>query len=366
MRIAKISITKLFGIFDYEVPLNLEDRITVIYGPNGCGKTVLLEAIHALFVGRYEKLAAVPWKTLSVDFDDGGRFTITKRDGREGFLLAAVEYTPPNGERQTESEFWLMRTSLRQDTSDAELQYRVPGLARVTTRSWLYEPTGELLDHGELVDRFPDRLEDLRDEGWQVPWMVQLMQSVGVHLIGLRRLLTYAPLSPGRAPEGDEERLSLVSTLERYSEQLKGSIQAALAEDDASKTSTGSDQLARRLDLLATMINSRFLYKQLYVSKEDGLFFRTSSGADLNPNSLSSGEQQQLLLLYELIFRLEKGTLVLIDEPELSLHVYWQQLFLKDLQKIARLAELDFIVATHSPQIIHDRWDLAVELKGPE
>lgn len=57
---------------------------------------------------------------------------------------------------------------------------------------------------------------------------------------------------------------------------------------------------------------------------------------------------------------------MLIDEPELSLHVGWQVEFLKDLQEIIELADLDILMATHSPDIIQDRWDLTVELKRPE
>jgi predicted ATP-binding protein involved in virulence len=82
--------------------------------------------------------------------------------------------------------------------------------------------------------------------------------------------------------------------------------------------------------------------------------------------SLSSGEQHELVLLYELLFKVNPDSLILIDEPELSLHIAWQQQFLQDLQKITQLASFDVLIATHSPQIIHDRWDLTVELKGPE
>ena len=44
----------------------------------------------------------------------------------------------------------------------------------------------------------------------------------------------------------------------------------------------------------------------------------------------------------------------------------WQQLFLNDLEEITKLVGFDVLIATHSPQIINDRWDLTVELKGPE
>ncbi|MEI6044538.1 MAG: hypothetical protein WCS37_09300, partial [Chloroflexota bacterium] len=40
--------------------------------------------------------------------------------------------------------------------------------------------------------------------------------------------------------------------------------------------------------------------------------------------------------------------------------------FLKDLQEIIKLTDFDIIVATHSPDIIGNRWDLTVALKGPD
>ena len=66
-----------------------------------------------------------------------------------------------------------------------------------------------------------------------------------------------------------------------------------------------------------------------------------------------------------LLFRTKKDTLVLIDEPEISLHVVWQQEFLEDLAKITELASFDVLIATHSPELIHKRWDLTVELRSP-
>ena len=126
------------------------------------------------------------------------------------------------------------------------------------------------------------------------------------------------------------------------------------------------EEIASRIELLKRIVNSRFLYKKLEVNSESGFVLRSSRGETLRPRDLSSGEQHELVLAYELLFKVEKNSLILIDEPELSLHVAWQQQFLRDLGEIAGLASLDFLVATHSPQIIHDQWDIAIELKGPQ
>ena len=135
---------------------------------------------------------------------------------------------------------------------------------------------------------------------------------------------------------------------------------------DAEEKLSVFDKIADKIDLFKQIINERFRYNKMTISKQDGFSFVTMDDRPLPVTSLSSGEQHELVLLYELLFKVNPDSLILIDEPELSLHVAWQQQFLQDLQEITQLASFDVLIATHSPQIIHDRWDLTVELKGPE
>ena len=67
-------------------------------------------------------------------------------------------------------------------------------------------------------------------------------------------------------------------------------------------------------------------------------------------------------MLYDLIIQAQKSTIILIDEPEISLHIAWQQRFIEIVQKIAKCYGYQVIIATHSPAIIYDRWDLALTL----
>ena len=81
-------------------------------------------------------------------------------------------------------------------------------------------------------------------------------------------------------------------------------------------------------------------------------------------SSLSSGEQNLLLMIFDLIFDAQESSLILIDEPEISLHISWQNKFLKYVYEIKDIYQFDVIVATHSPDIIYDHWDWTVAL-GP-
>jgi predicted ATP-binding protein involved in virulence len=145
----------------------------------------------------------------------------------------------------------------------------------------------------------------------------------------------------------DETRASVLSVYVR-------DVQEKLAVFDA---------LAAKIDLFKSIINRRFNHKNMAISKENGITFTTDSGQPLHATSLSSGEQHEVVMLYELLFKVRPDSLILIDEPEISLHVAWQEEFLRDLQEMTQLSSFDVLIATHSPQIISDRWDLTVELQ---
>lgn len=101
-------------------------------------------------------------------------------------------------------------------------------------------------------------------------------------------------------------------------------------------------------------------------STRQGLTARTSSGARLELDTLSSGEQHELVLLYDLLFKVSPNALILIDEPELSLHISWQKRFLDDLLQIVQISSCDVLLATHSIFIAGDRPDLMVALSEAE
>lgn len=75
-------------------------------------------------------------------------------------------------------------------------------------------------------------------------------------------------------------------------------------------------------------------------------------------NYLSSGEQQILILFSYIAFNSKDGKIFIIDEPELSLHIKWQEDFLEKLDKITPKST-QLILATHSPILAGKRKDKA-------
>jgi predicted ATPase len=77
---------------------------------------------------------------------------------------------------------------------------------------------------------------------------------------------------------------------------------------------------------------------------------------------LSSGEQHLIVLLGKLLFGTEKGSLVLIDEPEISLHPYWLERIAAIFENIQNLRDFKLVVATHSPSLVENRLENVIEL----
>lgn len=76
------------------------------------------------------------------------------------------------------------------------------------------------------------------------------------------------------------------------------------------------------------------------------------AGESVDLTHASSGQQQMLCSIFGLAAALEDHSLVLIDEPELSLHPRWQMSFLKHLETaLEAVQECHVIIATHSPLI---------------
>jgi predicted ATP-binding protein involved in virulence len=441
MRITEISIEGLFSIFNHPIALNQEERITIIYGLNGFGKTSILRVIDGVFNTNYSAIRSIPFKKFDIKFDDKSILSIVKANPKKNGK-SEIEVSLAKGK---DTKKFQLKPISKEDINFpvGRLEALVPNLERVGSSTWVDYITGERLELEDVFNRysnyFPKEyfyqmgLFDDVEARKNPEWFIKLIRSIDVHFIKTERLhmivnadkrfrekgvslqsvvskysnelkhkigeriREYASLSqsldssfPIRLVKEkshnleDEELRNKLQDIERKSNDLTSAglldknqksevptefnqtnkmALALYAEDNLKKLGV-FDDIAEKVEIFKESINNRFQYKKISVNKDSGITFTTNDNQDLSLESLSSGEQHELVLFYEFLFNVKPNSLVLIDEPEISLHVAWQAQFLKDLQKVTENAKFDVLLATHSPQIIADRWDLTVELKG--
>lgn len=81
-------------------------------------------------------------------------------------------------------------------------------------------------------------------------------------------------------------------------------------------------------------------------------------GDTLYPYQLSSGEKQMLVILLTVLVQDNRRGVLFMDEPEVSLHVEWQQRLISLIRELN--PNVQIVLTTHSPAMIMDGWMDAV------
>jgi len=131
-------------------------------------------------------------------------------------------------------------------------------------------------------------------------------------------------------------------------------------EDSRKKLST-FDEVYKRVSLFKHLVNKKLWRKSVSVSRDTGISI-FSEKERLDITQLSSGEKHEFVMLFRLIFETPENSIVLIDEPEISLHVVWQLEFMSDLREIQSISPFQAIIATHSPQVSQGWDDITFDL----
>jgi predicted ATP-binding protein involved in virulence len=339
MNLSRIKIEKLFGQFDYDIKLNQDEGITILTGPNGYGKTTILNIIWNLFT------------TGSFSHCSGGTITLF-----DGSVDRELRFPENLNEIKNKISVYLIKDQRIKKTVMEEK----PG-------SVVYEKGEKTKDVIRILSQeLKDYIAEIRakeDEKAKA-----LNADYAERLFGLKKTI------PKPEFEGRYKKLMFrYQMLQRYKiyknnlteAKYEGENQKALSlylEDWEARIAI-YDKLLIKIALFLSAINGKsFTNKTFTVNAEEGFCFSTNDGKPLQLTDLSSGEQNQIIILYELLFKVSPGSLVLIDEPETSMHIAWQIGFLQDIKNGVEISGLSFIIATHSPDIINDKMDLCVDL----
>jgi predicted ATPase len=393
VRVRQIVIEGLFGQYTHRIPLSEQDRVTILHGRNGVGKTITLSMIAALLSGNQsgiEQLKEWPFDTMQIEFSDdtfveARQQTASEpkdkpRRGRRSNARKRrnLEISWPNWPESPEDVITASETAL--DATYFRLVDRVK-VHYVNTHRLDTERTEDEFGLSTSVSAMAKICADMVSRINEVDVAYRETSSSLDDNFAARLFASppNAAIDPGglatrnEALEHERSRLREIGLLAEAKtsfhpnnlDKTKQAMFAVYLEDNEKKLAVFKD-LADRAEILLDVLNSKLAPKRVRLDSGAGYQVYSHDNQPLDLEWLSSGEQHEFVLLHNLLFHVEPGSLLLIDEPELSLHVTWQNEFLEDLIRIAKMIGFDAIIATHSPYIVGSRRDLMVQLGAPE
>jgi len=127
-------------------------------------------------------------------------------------------------------------------------------------------------------------------------------------------------------------------------------------QNEAKKFSEKAERFNQRTKILFETINQLFERsgKKILMHPEIDVVSVYRGDELLLYPQLSSGEKQLLIILFKVFLLDEHPSILLLDEPENSLHIEWQHQLIDVIRKLNPNSQL--IISTHSPSIFGDGW----------
>ena len=410
--IRRFAVRNLWGHRHYDIPF--DDDVNVIIGPNASGKTTIINIIYDSIAGNLSRLAQTHFDEVIINLrsfhgDIEHELQILRSEEALVFRLDGEQCripVPPLAQIRDElryEDFPIMRyippsrRMVLRNLQD-EIRQLVPAV-------WLPVSRRLPMAEDEEIERRARRRIPLESVDECLSGVIDALQryrqSLNAELSELRRKFQWYALEnilydkqldgdfprlPSFLPPSADDEQSLIKAFRDVgldNEAIMGRItehfaaaRRAYSNLNSKKPEIGAvfiiplinrtrsiAQFAQNLEnqrenLFASLhafediVNSFFNEKRIQITEQGVLeVIPSRRGAEaIGWRDLSSGEKQILILLIQALLSERAPMVYVADEPELSLHVTWQEKLLKALTDLA--GRCQFIVATHSPDIV--------------
>lgn len=425
MTISNIHIENLHGLYNYDISFPEGQNVTIITGPNGYGKTTILKIIsHILdckfwffYFFEFKKICLVFSNQRSLEIEKVPNETDQKEDDeievvnkRESIVISLyisqteIEkfsfgsnytyrllryYARPvwsrdidniDLEKILEKEYVLDNDSYLNSVGkntliflqeQKSLYIREQRILSTDTKLYTHEirrnfSTNEYeinIISRELKDSFEQKQREFAIKSQEI-------DATFIDRLISQEQYIYLP------QEFEEKRKKLNEKIEKYKkygltpnvklpQDYPDELQKVLSlyiNDMEAKLSV-YDEFYTKLNLFDLFVSNKSLSnKKIELNDSNGINVINDNNEIIPLCRLSSGEQNILILYYKLIFSLTSNSILLIDEPENSLHVSWVTNMLADYQRVADSLHCQIIIATHSFSFINGQWDITFDL----
>lgn len=368
--LSTIRIEGLYGLHSYELDLHPEKKPYIfLTGPNAYGKTSLLRMLASLYHQDFRELSTIVFDEFELGFDDGFRIDVLQHrfyatdDDSDEVLPQRVELSFSSGRDSGAKEFFMWSSD--QD-GDPKLNNMTAYLAShpiymiMDNRLYLGGPDASVGEGLQAKMRnYLQNLERTINTTLQQGMLEEhaaISEDVYCDKLSILQplidsIVRYGLVGKNPIPPYSEEKASFCHSCILA---LENALQDGVLDG------------IERLDAFYRIIeNYSFAKKGLELSPYYGFRFKAfdEMSSILSFEQLSSGERHIVLMNFDILFDVADEAIVLVDEPELSLHLEWQGQFMENLNELTGVrSDLQFVICTHAPEMFGYDWRLSVDL----
>ena len=298
MKIEKVHIKNIKGIKDLELLFKKDNEILdviVLAGVNGSGKTTILESIKDFFDNK------------SIDFNDIEKSNVNLDIFFEEFekekIVPFINIDSPNNIYKVFHMLGSYNSYVKENKG-------------------LYHQLTKEFENPPKIIYVPaeNKFENVETESTTLSREYQFINIINSNVI--------------------KDIPSYIATRRNYL--------ATIEEDLTMKEIT--NKVVNEINSIFSILELDIKLKGFSKDEKTMPIFENSAGEEFDINDLSSGEKQLFLRTLSIKMLEPKNSIILIDEPELSLHPKWQQRIIEVYKKIGENNQI--IIATHSPHIL--------------
>ncbi|TMP09380.1 hypothetical protein CWC11_04150 [Pseudoalteromonas sp. S3178] len=408
--IQKVTINGFWG--DRDLTFNFNEDVNFLIGINGSGKTTAINLIVAALKADFSVLDKIDFDSISIILkESNGRKkpeVIVLKKENNGVPFREIEYRIKNSASEKAEIYSLdeyeehirfrdfPRHVLSREMRNVYGKTIIDHLNRITSVSWLSvhrASPSEERDRKSFESTVDRKLDELSN---RLVRYFSILGRQGSGLLEKFQEAIFLSMLVGKTHQRSLFRRDTELNIESEKEALNAIFSQFKLDEKkytsrvdnhfttltkASKKVSEGDGLSN-IDVAAIILNDRidsiiddwnilvekrkeiFKPKETFLSIVNDLMQRkvfsidernelkitTQSGKDLPLKLLSSGEKQLLIVLGEALLQQNEACVYIADEPELSLHVKWQESLVDNLLNLNPRAQIIF--ATHSPDVV--------------
>ncbi len=303
-----IEISKLWNKFD--IVWELQPDVNILAGVNGSGKSTILELVfNQIRLGRIEKSQSEKIESINTTFTNGN-------------YICSELYKYNQNETKIEDEYGDKILKSVVEGKDVQVNKYLKGEILTISNN-----IGSIV-HINLIKTFDNIL--LEAEAVKKLSNDEIKSQLDWELYQVQRKYVNYQLNISKKKDeiidkGENDIGKKLKSLRQPQQRLIEIIEEVFIETDK-KIDKNANELAFILD----------------------------EKTKLNAYQLSSGEKQMLLILLTVLIQDNKPSVLILDEPEISLHIEWQKKLIAYIRELN--PNVQVIIATHSPALIMNGW----------